>query len=83
MRQLGFADATIVNAPFGIYVADEVQKMQLVYLTNCRDETNLRYQVQRAFDWLDLAKEKEIFLEKAAARARIVQAIAKENTSRL
>jgi len=83
MRQLGFADATIVNAPFGIYVADEVQKMQLVYLTNCRDETNLRYQVQRAFDWLDLAKEKEIFLERAAARARIVQAIAKENTSRL
>jgi hypothetical protein len=83
MRQLGFADATIVNAPFGVYVADDVQKMQLVYLTNCRDDTILRYQVQRAFDWLELAKERANFLERAAARARIVQAIAIENTSRL
>ena len=38
MRQLGFAEATIVNAPFGIYVADDVLKMQFVYFTNCRDD---------------------------------------------
>jgi hypothetical protein len=82
IRQLGFADATIVTAPFGIYVADGVQKMQLMYLVNCRDETTLRYQVQRAFDWLEVAGERSLFLERAAARARIVQAIAKENSGR-
>jgi len=81
IRQLGFPDATIVSTPFGVYVADDIQKMQLVYLANCRDETSLRYQVQRAFDWLELADEKSRFLERAAARARIVQAIAKENGS--
>lgn len=80
IRQLGFADATIVTAPFGVYVADGVQKMQLVYLANCRDETTIRYQVQRAFDWLEAAGERALFLERAAARARIVQAIAKENS---
>ena len=81
-RQLGFADATIVTAPFGVYVADDIQKIQLVYLANCRDETTLRYQVQRVFDWLELAGERTLFLERAAARTRIVQAIAKENSGR-
>ena len=82
IRQLGFADATIVTTPFGVYVADDIQKIQLVYLTNCRDETTLRYQVQRTFDWLELAGERSLFLERAAARTRIVQAIAKESTGR-
>jgi len=82
IRQLGFADATIVTTPFGVYVADDIQKMQLTYLANCRDETSLRYQVQRTFDWLELAGERSLFLERAAARARIVLAIAKENTGR-
>jgi len=82
IRQLGFADATIVTPPFGIYVADDIQKIQLMYLANCRDETTLRYQLQRAFDWLELADERSRFLERAAARARIVQAIAKENGDR-
>jgi hypothetical protein len=83
IRQLGFADATIVTTPFGIYVADDIQKMQLVYLANCRDETTLRYRVQRTFDWLGVAGEGSRFLERAAARARIAQAVAKENGGRL
>src|SRR5262249_36162770 len=51
LRQLGFPDATIVSAPFGVYVADDVSKVQLVFLTNCRDRTTTTYQVQRVFDW--------------------------------
>jgi hypothetical protein len=39
IRQLGFADAIIVTTPFGVYVADDIQKIQIVYLANCRDET--------------------------------------------
>jgi hypothetical protein len=83
IRQLGFADAIIVTTPFGVYVADDIQKIQIVYLANCREETTLRYRVQRTFDWLELAGERSLFLERAAARARIVQAIAKENSSRI
>ena len=54
-----------------------------LFLANCRDETTLRYQVQRAFDWLEVAGERALFLERAASRARIVDAIAMENSERL
>jgi hypothetical protein len=30
-RQLGFPDATIVSSPFGVYVADNVQKIQIIF----------------------------------------------------
>jgi hypothetical protein len=77
-RLLGFPDATIVQAPFGVYVADRVQKIQLVFITQCRDETSARYGVQRLFDWLDQTQEDGLLAERAAARKRIVKAIAKE-----
>ena len=77
-RLLGFPDATIVQAPFGVYVADRVQKIQLVFITQCRDETSARYGVQRLFDWLDQTQEDDLLAERAAARKRIVKAIAKE-----
>lgn len=40
---LGYPDAIIVKGKFGIYVADEVQKIQLVFLANCRDCTATRH----------------------------------------
>jgi hypothetical protein len=46
---LGFPDATIVTPAFGVYVADNVQKIQLILLANCRDESSTRYAVQRFF----------------------------------
>ncbi len=75
---LGFPDATIVNAPFGIYVADNSQKIQFVLLSNCRDETTTRYALQRFMEWLDEAEEASDLVEHAASRRRIVQAIANE-----
>jgi hypothetical protein len=75
---LGFPDATIVNAPFGIYVADNAQKIQFVLLSNCRDETATRYALQRFMEWLEEAEEASALVEHAASRKRIVQAIAKE-----
>jgi hypothetical protein len=82
LRQLGFPDATVVSPPFGVYVADEVQKVQLVFLANCRDETSALYQVQRLFDWMEQVGEGPLLVERAAARARIVQAIAKEQVGK-
>jgi hypothetical protein len=75
---LGFPDATIVNAPFGIYVADNSQKIQFVLLSNCRDETTTRYALQRFMEWLEEAEESSDLVEHAASRKRIVQAIANE-----
>jgi hypothetical protein len=75
---LGFPDATVVAAPFGIYVADDVQKVQFVLLSNCRDETATRHALQRFIEWLDVAGEAADLVERARSRKRIVLAIAKE-----
>lgn len=80
MRLLGFPDATLVTAPFGIFVADSVQKIQIALITNCRDESNTRFGVQRFFEWLEQTGEAELVAERAKARARIVGAIAAEAT---
>ena len=76
---LGFPDATIIRAPFGIYVADPVQKVQFVYLRDCRDRTTTRFSAQRFFDWLAQSSEDRALVARAHSRARIVQSIAAEN----
>jgi len=78
MGMLGFPDATIVNGPFGVYVADPVQKVQFAFLVNCRDETRTRHAAQRFFEWLQQSSEDGPLAKRAAARARIVLAIASE-----
>lgn len=78
LKQLGFPDATVVAAPFGVYVADDVQKIQLIFLADCRDETMTRHALQRLFDWLAQTGEDALLSRRAEARKRIVQAIAKE-----
>lgn len=75
---LGFPDATVVSSPFGVYAADDVQKMQFVFLANCRDVYQTRYAVQRFLDWADQTGENKLLAARAQARARIVRAIAKE-----
>ena len=80
LQLLGFPDATVVSAPFGIYVADDVQKVQFVLLSNCRDETATRHALQRFTEWLDIAGEATDLVERARSRKQIVQAIAKETS---
>jgi len=77
-KLLGFPDATVVSAPFGVFVADNIQKVQFVFIVNCRDEANTRHGVQRFFEWLNQTGEDKFMANRAQARARIVHAIAKE-----
>ncbi|MDR1281570.1 MAG: DUF4062 domain-containing protein [Opitutaceae bacterium] len=77
-KLLGYPDATLVTAPFGVFAADPVQKVQFAFITNCRDETNTRHGVQRFFEWLGQTGEEKLLASCAQARARIVRAIAKE-----
>lgn len=75
---LGFHDAEIVSPPFGVFVADNVQKVQFAFLAGCRDDTTTRHAAQRFFNWLAQTGEDQKLAERAAGRARIVRAIAAE-----
>ncbi len=81
LKLLGFPDATVVTAPFGVFVADPVQKVQFAFITNCRDEANTRHGLQRFFEWMSQTGEESLLADRAMARARIVRAIAKEVVS--
>jgi len=78
LRQLGFPDAVLVAARFGIYVADDVQKIQMVFLTNCRDETTTQHRVQRFLEWLSQEQEDRLLAKRAVSRRRISDLIAQE-----
>lgn len=81
LRQLGFPDAVLVVAPFGVYVADDVQKVQMVFVANCRDETTTQHRVQRFLEWLSQEREDRFLAKRAAARRRISDLIGQESTS--
>jgi len=78
---LGFPDAVIVNAPFGIFAADEVQQIQFALLKDCRDDTTVRNAVGRLFDWLRETGEDQVVVDRARRRRVIATAIAKEARS--
>lgn len=77
-KLLGFPDATFVTAPFGIFAADPIQKVQFVFIANCRDGTSTRAGLQRFLTWLNEAEEEKLLVERALARARIIKTIAAE-----
>lgn len=76
IRQLGYPDVTVVTPPFGVYVADEVQKIQMVFLKDCHDATSTRSRVDEAREWLERAQEAPELRRRALERASIVGAIA-------
>lgn len=77
-RLLGFPDATVVSAPFGVFLADNIQKIQFVFIVNCRDESTTRHGIQRFFEWIAQTGEDELISSRAKSRASIVKAIANE-----
>jgi hypothetical protein len=76
IRQLGYPDVTVVTPPFGVYVADEIQKIQMVFLKDCHDATSTRARVDEAREWLERAQEAPELRRRAFERASIVKAIA-------
>ncbi|MHB9074689.1 MAG: hypothetical protein ACYC6G_14330 [Desulfobaccales bacterium] len=78
IKQLGFPDAIVVNAPFGVYVADKVNKIQMIFLANCRDDTSTRFNVQRFLDWIIETGENEFIRKRCISRRKIVNLIQKE-----
>lgn len=77
-KLLGFPDATVVDAPFGIFVADNIQKVQFVFIRDCRDESTTRIGVQRFFEWLKQTGEDYLLSKRAISRAKIIKTVADE-----
>jgi hypothetical protein len=75
---LGTPDAISVSSDFGVYVADHVQKIQMIFLAQCADETTTSLAVRRFMEWLSLPGEGVGLLENAGSRRRILEAVAKE-----
>jgi hypothetical protein len=80
MSLLGFPDATIVSGSFGIYVADNVQKIQLCLIANCRDAASTKHGLQKLFDWLERTGEDQLLSDRAKSRSIILGVIAGELT---
>jgi hypothetical protein len=74
---LGFPDATVVSGPFGIYVVDPVQSIQLVLIAQCRDETTTRIGVQSFLEWLDEAQQAGLLARHATKRKKVVEVLAR------
>jgi Domain of unknown function (DUF4062) len=72
---LGFPDATVVSPPFGVYVVDPIQGIQLVLLAQCRDVTSTRLAVQRFLEWIDESEQSVALIQNAAKRKRVVRAL--------
>jgi hypothetical protein len=71
VRQLGFPDAIVVPTPFGVYVADDVQKIQMAFIANCRDATTTRHGAQAFLNWLNQYGEVKYLVQRAKARRQI------------
>lgn len=76
IRLLGFPDALIVAGEFGIYVADEIQKMQVILLANCINSGATDNAVQNLLSWLESSAEGDRLVRRAVGRAKIVKLLA-------
>jgi hypothetical protein len=75
---LGHPDAIVVNGSFGIYIADVIQNIQMVFLANCRDSASTRHNVQKFISWLQESGEDEFLFKRAEFRRKILDVINKQ-----
>jgi hypothetical protein len=77
IRQLGSPDATIVPTDFGVYVADEIQKVQMIFLARCIDRASIYARVQTLLDWLRQTAEGDRLASRADGRKEVVTLLAR------
>lgn len=75
---LGFPDATILKDSFGVYVADNIQKIQMIFIADCSDPSSTKSGFQQFLNWLDYTGETKSLIKRANSRKNIVLAIADE-----
>ena len=77
-RIIGTPDCMIVASDFGIYAADHAQKIQVAFLAHCSDDTATAVVVRRFREWLEHSGEREMLIERARSRRRIIETVAEE-----
>lgn len=78
LRMLGSPDAMAVTSDFGIYALDRVQKVQMLFLAGCGNETAIAARLRLLEEWLKSSGEQARLLDNAQSRQRILQVIAQE-----
>lgn len=74
-KLLGVEDATYIETPFGVFVADEVQQVQVFLIKDCRDDTSTRTNVTRCVEWLHQSGLIQAIGRRAMRRRRIVEVL--------
>lgn len=72
---LGTPDAVGVSGEFGVYVADHVQQIQLIFLAQCGDEGSIALAMRRLEEWLSQTAQIEQVVDRASGRRKILLAI--------
>ena len=74
---IGTPDTMTVASDFGVYAADHVQQIQMIFLANCADTVALAVAVRRLHEWLQQTGEIEHLVSRAQGRRSILNAIKK------
>lgn len=75
-RMLGFPNATVVSGPSWVYVVDPVQSIQMVLISQCRDDASTRLGVHSFLEWLDESEQSAELVRHAKKRKLVVNALA-------
>lgn len=78
IKIIGTPDAIVISSQFGIYMADHLQKTQVVFLAKCADLTSIKTNVRLFYEWLIQSQEIDRVIARAKSRKRILLAVAKE-----
>lgn len=79
LKILGSPDAMTVATDFGLYALDRVQKVQILFLAKCGNETAVASAARLMSEWLQATGEQARLIANAESRRRILQAIAQES----
>lgn len=72
---IGTPDTMTVASDFGVYAADHVQQIQMIFLANCADTVALAVAVRRLQEWLHSTDEVKYLRERAVGRTKILKTI--------
>jgi hypothetical protein len=78
---LGHPDAVVVKGSYGVYIADNIQNIQMVLLAQCRDSASTRHNVQKFIDWLQESGEDSSLFMRAERRRQLLDVIIKQQGS--
>ncbi len=72
---IGTPDTMTVASDFGVYAADHVQQIQMIFLANCADTVAVAVGVRRLHEWLHSTDEVMYLRERAVSRTKILKTI--------